>query len=171
LPYPVYLKPRCGRASLDNFTADDADELHRAIRKVPDLIVQPLVRGVEVTIDTLSDLQGRFLAACPRERLEVKSGQAVRSRTFASPELEALARRAVEGLPIIGPANLQCFLTDDGPRFFEINARFGAGTALSIHAGLNGPLALVRLAQGRRLPELCPRPGVLMLRYWQEVFV
>jgi carbamoyl-phosphate synthase large subunit len=170
LPFPVHIKPRCGRASLDNHTAADADEYRAAVRKVSDAIVQPLVRGTEVTIDTLSDLDGHFLAASPRLRLEVKSGQAYRSRTFADAGLTRMARRVVEGLPIVGAANVQCFLTEDGPQFFEINARFGAGTILSIRAGLNGPRALVELARGRTVGALTPRPGVLMLRYWQEVF-
>jgi carbamoyl-phosphate synthase large subunit len=171
LPFPVYLKPRCGRASLDNYRADDPAEYRAALHKVADAIVQPFITGQEVTIDTLSDLDGRFLAASPRLRLEVKSGQAYRSRTFADPELTAMARRLVEGLPIVGAANVQCFLTDDGPRFFEINARFGAGTVLSIEAGMNGPAVLADLARGRQVRDLTPRPGILMLRYWQEVFV
>jgi carbamoyl-phosphate synthase large subunit len=170
LPYPVYVKPRCGRASLDNYRADDPDEYRAAVRKVHDAIVQPFTSGEEVTIDTLSDLEGRFLAASPRLRLEVKSGQAYRSRTFTDPVLVTLARRIVEGLPIVGAANVQCFLTADGPRFFEVNARFGAGTILSMEAGLNGPRALVDLARGRSAGDLTARPGVLMLRYWQEVF-
>jgi carbamoyl-phosphate synthase large subunit len=170
LPFPVFLKPRCGRASLDTYKAGDPEEYEAALSRVPDAIVQPLLGGDEVTIDTLSDLEGRFLAACPRLRLEVKSGQAYRSRTFSNPDLVSWAQRIVEGLPIVGAANIQCFLTADGPRFFEINARFGAGTILSIHAGMNGPLALANLARGLPVPELTPRPGVLMLRYWQEVF-
>ena len=103
--------------------------------------------------------------------MEVKSGQAYRSVTIDAPELVAYAKKVVEGLPIIGPSNIQCFVTSDGPQFFEINARFGAGTALSIEAGLNGPAALVAMAQGKPIPELKPRPNVWMLRYWQEVFV
>jgi carbamoyl-phosphate synthase large subunit len=171
LPFPVYLKPRCGRASLDNYRAEDLEEYRFSLKKVPDAIVQPYVRGTEVTIDTMSDLRGRFLAACPRIRLEVKSGQAYRSRTIEAPELVAMARRIVEGLPIHGPSNIQCFLTDSGPMFFEINARFGAGSILSIRAGMNGPMALVALARGQAPPDLTPRPGVMMFRYWQEVFV
>ena len=171
LPYPVYLKPRCGRASLDNYRAVDPAEFRHVVGKVPDPIVQPFFKGTEVTIDTLSDLDGRFLAASPRIRLEVKSGQAYRSRTIHHPELVDQASRIVEGLPIIGAANIQCFLTEDGPRFFEINARFGAGTILSIQAGLNGPLALANLARGLPHPDLNPRPNLLMLRYWEEVFV
>jgi carbamoyl-phosphate synthase large subunit len=171
LYFPVYIKPRCGRASLDNYKADNLTEYQAAIRKVPDAIVQPFITGSEVTIDTISDFEGKFLAASPRLRLEVKSGQAYRSRTFADPELTAIARRVVEALPIVGPANIQCFLTSEGPRFFEINARFGAGTILSIQAGMNGPLALVQMVRGQAPTDLTARSGVLMLRYWQEVFV
>src|SRR5262249_60721105 len=158
LPYPVYLKPRCGRASLDNYRAVDFAEFRYLIGKVPDPIVQPFIKGTEVTIDTLSDFDGKFLAASPRVRLEVKSGQAYRSRTLDAPELVGWARRIAEGLPLVGAGNVQCFLTDGGPRFFEINARFGAGTVLSIEAGMNGPLALVDLHRGRPPRRLGARP-------------
>jgi carbamoyl-phosphate synthase large subunit len=171
LPFPVYLKPRCGRASIDNYRADNTDEFRLLLPKVPDAIVQPFTNGTEVTIDCLNDLRGRFLAASPRVRLQVKSGQAYRSKTFRDTALEAHARAITEALPIVGPCNIQCFLTDDGPRFFEINARFGAGSILSMQAGLNGPLALVAMARKQPLPPLDPRPDVSMLRFWQEVFV
>jgi carbamoyl-phosphate synthase large subunit len=104
LPFPVQLKPRCGRASLDNYQAHDLEEYFFYIKKVPDPIVQPLMRGTEVTIDTMSDLGGRFLAASPRIRIEVKGGQAYRSRTIYTPELVEAARRIVEGLQIYGPS-------------------------------------------------------------------
>ncbi len=171
LPFPVYLKPRCGRASLDNYQADNFEEYQLFIAKVPDALVQPLTRGTEVTIDCLNDLHGRFLAASPRVRLQVKSGQAYRSKTFRDAALEEMARRITEALPIVGPCNIQCFLTEDGPRFFEINARFGAGSVLSMHAGLNGPAALLALVRGQPLPALEAQAGVSMLRYWEEVFV
>lgn len=171
LPFPVYLKPRCGRASIDNYRADSLEEYHLVAHKVPDAIVQPFTSGAEVTIDCLSDLHGRFLAASPRLRQQVKSGQAYRSKTFRDAALETYAKTIAEALPIVGPCNIQCFLTDDGPRFFEINARFGAGSVLSMQAGLNGPLALVAMLRRQPLRPLEPRPDVAMCRYWQEVFL
>lgn len=170
LQFPVIIKPRCGRASLDTYKAENLEEYRFYLPRVPDPIVQPCLRGQEVTIDTISDLQGRFLAASPRIRLEVKGGQAFKSVTIDAPELVEFARRIVEPLPIIGPSNIQCFLTDEGVRFFEINARFGAASILSIEAGMNGPAALVAMIRGEKLPPLTPRPNLLMMRYWQEVF-
>jgi carbamoyl-phosphate synthase large subunit len=170
LPFPVIVKPRCGRASLDTYMAENLEAYRFYLPRVPDPIVQPCLRGQEVTIDTISDLQGSFLAASPRIRLEVKGGQAFKSVTIDAPELVELARRIVEPLPIIGPSNIQCFLTEEGVQFFEINARFGAGSILSIAAGMNGPAALVAMVRGERLPSLITRPGLMMMRYWQEVF-
>jgi carbamoyl-phosphate synthase large subunit len=170
LHFPVIIKPRCGRASRDTYKAENLEEYRFYLPRVPDPIVQPCMCGQEVTIDTISDLQGRFLTACPRIRLEVKGGQAFKSVTIEAPELLEFARQIVEPLPIIGPSNIQCFLTDEGVRFFEINPRFGAASILSIEAGMNGPAALVAMVRGEELPPLVPRPGLLMMRYWQEVF-
>ena len=170
LTFPVIIKPRCGRASLDIYRAETLEEYRFYLSRVPDPIVQPCLRGQEVTIDTISDLHGRFLAASPRIRLEVKGGQAFKSITIDAPELVELAQRIVDSLPIIGPSNIQCFLTNEGVQFFEINARFGAGTILSIAAGMNGPAALVAMVRGEKFPPLIPRPGVMMMRYWQEVY-
>jgi carbamoyl-phosphate synthase large subunit len=170
LLFPVIIKPRCGRASLDTYKAENLEEYRFYLPRVPDPIVQRCLRGQEVTIDTLSDLQGRFLAASPRIRVEVKGGQAFKSVTIDAPELVEFARRIVEPLPIIGPSNIQCFLTDEGAQFIEINPRFGAATILSIEAGMNGPAALVAMVRGKELPTLSPRRDLLMMRYWQEVF-
>jgi len=170
LPFPVIVKPRCGRGSLDTYRAENLEEYRFYFPRVPDPIVEPCLRGQEITIDTISDLEGRFLAASPRKRLEIKAGQAFKSITIDAPELVELARRIVESLPIFGPSNIQCFLTDKGVQFFEINARFGAASILSIAAGMNGPAALVAMVRGEKPPPLVPRMGLLMMRYWQEVY-
>jgi carbamoyl-phosphate synthase large subunit len=170
LPFPVIIKPRCGRASLDTYKAENLEEYLFYLPRVPDPIVQPCLYGQEVTIDTISDLQGHFLAGSPRIRLEVKGGQAFKSITIDAPDLVDFARRIVEPLPIIGPSNIQCFVTNEGVQFFEINPRFGAASILSIEAGMNGPAALVAMVRGQDLPPLTHRPDLLMMRYWQEVF-
>lgn len=171
LPFPVFIKPRCGRGSMDTHRVENLEEYLFYASKSGDWLVQPYLRGQEVTIDTLSTFEGRFVAACPRARIEVKSGQAYRSVTLDAPELMDYAKTIVEGLPIVGPANIQCLRIDQGPQFIEVNPRFGAGTVLTIHSGLNGPAALVAMARGEAIPFLKARANLRMLRYWQEVFV
>src|SRR3989304_822869 len=43
LPFPVYLKPRCGRASLDNYVVQNLAEYRLFMEKITDPIIQPLV--------------------------------------------------------------------------------------------------------------------------------
>jgi carbamoyl-phosphate synthase large subunit len=172
--FPLFAKPRSGRASLDVARLEDWDELARYLARVPDAILQDDVSGpdsIEVTIDVVSDHVGRVRGICPRYRQVVKAGQSYKGLTFRDATLEAHCERAILELGLAGPACIQCFLTPQGPRFTEINPRFGAATVLSVHAGLNGPLFLLEQALGLEPTPLSPRAGVRMLRWWQEVIL
>jgi carbamoyl-phosphate synthase large subunit len=172
--FPLFAKPRCGRASLDTCRIEDRDQLQRYLTRVPDAILQDDVSGpetIEVTIDLVSDHAGRMQAACPRYRQVIKAGQSYKGLTFRDSVLEGYCERLMAELGLAGPACLQCFLTPAGPRFTEINPRFGAATVLSVHAGLNGPLFLLEQALGLEPSPLLPRAGVRMLRWWQEVIL
>jgi carbamoyl-phosphate synthase large subunit len=172
--FPLFAKPRWGRASLDASRIEDQEQLQRYLARVPEAILQDDVSGpdsIEVTIDVVSDRSGRIQAACPRYRQVVKAGQSYKGLTFRDPVLEGYCARLISELGLAGPACLQCFLTPAGPRFTEINPRFGAATVLSVHAGLNGPLFLLEQALGLEASPLLPRAGVRMLRWWQEVIL
>jgi carbamoyl-phosphate synthase large subunit len=55
--------------------------------------------------------------------------------------------------------------------YFEVNPRFSGGLPLTIAAGVNGPLWLLRLATGERSPNaLLPFQRLVMTRFWSEVF-
>ena len=86
-----------------------------------------------------------------------------------------------------GVITIQCFLTkskikskitDRGPAgteqiiFIEINPRFGGGIPLSIKAGANFPLWILRLWLGQkpRIRQTGWRDGLTMLRYDEAVW-
>ena len=59
------------------------------------------------------------------------------------------------------------------PLFVEINPRYGTGVSLSIQAGVNFPRLqwLSAFAPGSITPEMLRfRPGVGMIRYWEEIY-
>ncbi len=169
--FPLFAKPRRGRASIDACRLASPAALAEYLDRVPDAIVQDFVDAPEATIDVISDRHGRFVAACPRWRQVVKAGQSYKGLTFEDPPLVDACRRVVEELGLRGPACIQCFRTPERMVLTEVNPRFGAATVLSIHAGLNGPLFLLEQALGLEPSPLSPRAGVRMLRYWQEVIV
>lgn len=174
LPYPVFLKPAVdGRSSIDCYTVENPEDLEMYLDKVPEAMVQEFVNGPEFTADVLVDWNSDTLGAVVRERLETKSGVSYKGRTVDDPEMLHEVVRLAKQLGIRGPANIQAFRTSEGLRFNEINPRFSGALALSLAAGLNSPLMLLKLALGMEVPKTVglSRVGVTMLRYWDEVFV
>lgn len=174
LQFPVVIKPRkAGRASLDVFIVKDAKELDFYLKKCPDSIIQNYLDGEEFTVDIFNDFEGKIIGAVCRKRIATKAGVSVKGVTVKDWDLLNASMKIAESLKIIGPANIQFFRTKDG--FFstaEINPRFSGGLALSIEAGLNSPLLLVKLLKGEK-PDYKPgdyKTGVYMIRFWEEIF-
>lgn len=171
LPYPLIIKPRSGVGSVGVARVDTAGELQAALRHTPQAVIQRYIDGPEYTVDVVCDQAGRVLAAVPRERIEVKAGISYKGRTVCDPELEERASTIAATLGIRGPCNIQFRAEQGTPYLIEVNPRFSAALPLTIAAGVNSPLVLLRLALGESISGPLPyQSGVYMARYWEEVF-
>ncbi|GEL25621.1 carbamoyl phosphate synthase [Pseudonocardia sulfidoxydans NBRC 16205] len=173
VPGPWIVKPRAGRGSRDVHAADDADDLARALARVPDALVQTRLDGTEFTIDALVDRDGVLAGAVPRWRLVTKAGISTVGRTFDHPELVDAVATLLVAVGLTGPACVQGFVDDFGAfTFTEINPRFSGGLPLSLAAGADLVGEYVRGVDGLpvRRERLGHRPGVTMMRHHAEVF-
>jgi carbamoyl-phosphate synthase large subunit len=170
--FPLFIKPRSGMGSAGAYKVTSQSELDFFANRNPDLIVQDCISGTEYTLDTLSDLNGRALAVVPRERMEVRAGEVVKSRTVDRPDLVQQGKYIAETLGIVGPATLQCI--DDGLMVYwiEVNPRFGGGVPLSIRAGVDYPYLLYRICNGEQLQPILGeyQTNLTMIRYDQSVY-
>jgi carbamoyl-phosphate synthase large subunit len=104
--------------------------------------------------------------------IESKGGESIKGRSIRDWELIEVGRRVAEAFPIVGPANIQCFRTNDGRHeVTDVNSRFGGAFPLPLAAGGGYPELALALARGER-PE--PRLGdfredVLMTRFFWQV--
>lgn len=173
VPGPWVVKPLVGRGSRGVRVLDDRDEVVAALGGADDLLVQTRLSGREFTVDTLVDRDGGLRAAVPRWRAEVKAGISVKGETFASAAVTDVVARAMAAVRLVGPANVQGFVADDGAAtIVEINPRFSGGLPLTLAAGadlVGAYLAGVR-DPGALLPSLSFRPGVAMSRYLAETY-
>ena len=170
--FPVYLKPRRGSGSVGTSRVESSHSLHEAARGRSDLIVQEAVEGTEFTVDCFA-VDGRVIAAVPRERIAIKAGVSVKGRTYRDPLIERIAGSVVEKSGLSGPANVQGMLRADGSfAIIEMNPRFSGTLALTTAAGINFASLLIDMIEGKALPNLLGRhdEGVVMMRYWSEVF-
>ncbi len=173
--FPYYLKPRRGSAGKGNHLINDLDELRVLGRRVPDGILQEFVRGDEYTLDVYAGLDGVARCAVPRKRLEVRTGEVSKGLVVKDAEIMAIGSQVVNALrECRGVITVQCMVTPQRRiRVIEMNARFGGGAPLAIHAGADFPKWVLQEHLGGR-PRINPtgfRDGVAMLRFDDSVFV
>jgi carbamoylphosphate synthase large subunit len=173
IPGPWIVKPRFGRGSRDVVACTTRAQLASALRQVPDPIVQTQLAGREFTCDALVDRSGAVVAAAPRWRTETRGGISTKGTTFEDAAVTDLVTMALKGVGLIGPANVQGFVSEDGQvTVHEINPRFSGGLPLTLAAGCDLVEEHLRDIMGLAVrPErLVARPGVSMTRFFCEVF-
>ncbi|AVH64255.1 carbamoyl phosphate synthase-like protein [Nostoc sp. 'Peltigera membranacea cyanobiont' N6] len=172
MTYPLIVKPRNGFSSIDVFRVENAVDLLQTLKKVNQPLIQEYLSGTEFTIDVVTDDKSHILAVVPRERIQVKAGISYKGRTVKDEKLSEPAKEIAQALNINGHCNIQCRLQNNVPKFFEVNPRFSGTLPLTIAAGINSPLMLVKLAQGKNLDQsfFDFKENVYMARYWEEIF-
>ncbi len=171
--FPLVVKPRSDSGSRGVFVAQTLAQARALAEYVGDAVVQPRIPGREYTVDAVGDLEGRVAALVPRERLRVRAGVAVASRTVRDPELLALARRAADVVGFRGPGCVQIIREQGSGRLFviEANSRLGGGVLASVAAGLDLPGLVRRIALGERIEyaEDAYEAGVTTLHHLQPI--
>jgi carbamoyl-phosphate synthase large subunit len=171
--FPAFVRPANGAGGKGARRVDRAEDLTGDLTR--DLLVQALETDPEYSVDVLMDLAGQPLQAVARRRLMVRDGEAVKSQVEAAPDLADQALVLCAALGLVGHNVVQAFYTPQaGPRFIEVNPRFGGASNLSIQAGLASPERLLQMLEGQDKAAAAPRPiaeGLMLLRYAQDRFV
>ena len=78
--YPAFIKPKDGSSSVDAFKVGNKKELEVYARRIKDYIVQPFIEGLEYTIDIFCDWNGEPISIVPRERMQVRAGEVLKTK-------------------------------------------------------------------------------------------
>lgn len=171
LGYPVVVKPAYGDGGRGVSICDSRAELERRLQQPrPDhgsvLLQEWIPNGGERGVYTLYNRSGELSAVTVQHRLRSsppEGGASTYRETVRDPGLVSLADRFLSALDWQGAAMAE-FRIDartDEPKLMEINPRLWGSLALSVHAGVDFPSLLYRLAVGDELrPDLEYRVGV-----------
>lgn len=173
--YPVMVKPRKGSGARSIHFARDEAQARFFVEYVDEpTMVQRAMKGHELSIDCLGDMEGRCLNAIPRTMLESRGGESIKGTVIRDEELVELGRRVMEALGVRGPATIQVFRDPDlGVCITDVNTRFGGafpGPALAALPGRTYPELIVKMAGGEHVePHVGEyRSPVTFTRYyWQ----
>ena len=144
--YPAFIKPKDGSSSINAYKVNNAEELEVFAGWIEDYIVQPFVSGKEYTIDVFCDWNGNLVSVVPRERLQIRSGEVLKTRIEMDRIMIEEAKRICASFKPCGAITVQLIRDSNGNDWFiEINPRFGGGAPLSMKAGARSAEAILRL--------------------------
>lgn len=147
--FPAFIKPKDGSSSINAYKVENAKELEVYAGQVEDYIVQPFVSGREYTIDVFCDWNGVPISIVPRERLQVRAGEVLKTQICMDEIMIAEAKELCKSFKPCGPMTVQLIRDELGVDWYiEINPRFGGGAPLSMKAGARSAEAILKLLSG-----------------------
>ena len=170
--YPAFIKPKDGSSSINAFKVENEEELEVYAAQVEDYIVQPFVSGHEYTIDIFCDWDGKPISIVPRERLQVRAGEVLKTRIDLDPVMIDESKKLCAAFKPCGPMTVQLIRDATGIDWFiEINPRFGGGAPLSMKAGARSAEAILKLMDGEEVEEQEIADGAIYSRFDQSVCI
>ena len=130
-------------------------------------VFQPLLGGVEHSVDVYVNLEGTVVDAAPRTRIRVSGGESTVTETVEHPQLVAASVRVAESLELRGHLVLQGFARGAEVTLLECNPRAGGASTLGFAAGIESPDWAIAEAGGELVePRLgAYRRGLRLVRY------
>ena len=164
--WPLLVKPRRGSASMNQTYCTDCIQLEGAFDACPAPMIQEVVQGAEYGYDLFGDLEGNPISVYCKRKLAMRAGETDKAVSTNDPTLIAFGTELLKQLKIVGPADVDVIVDNDGPKLLEINPRFGGGYPCSHLAGAAFPQKIIAMRKGEPLtPDIgaCP-DGVCMLK-------
>lgn len=171
--YPAFIKPKDGSSSLFAYKIENEEELKIFSKQVPDYIVQPFIEGTEYTVDVFCNFEGEPIYITPRIRVAVRSGEVLKTKISQDRNIIKEIKMLLKDYKPCGQITVQLIKENKtGDNYYiEINPRFGGGSPLSIKAGADSALALLKLLKGEKLQyiEGAAEDGAVFSRFDQSV--
>jgi len=137
----------------------------------PELILMQYLPGTIFSVDFLAK-GGQALIVVPKIRVMGNPSQTIVGRVKRDPVVEGTIARISEAFGFDYNVNIEMGCDEAGtPLPFDINPRLGASAAFCTAAGANLIYFALKMALGEPIPKVEVEDGVMMLRYFKEIYV
>lgn len=159
--WPVFLKPDKGQGAQDTHKVIDADEAKFFLERNKELMILEYLPGREYTIDCFSDRQKGLLFCSGRERVRIRNGISMNSKTINNDLWIKYAEIIAKQLRIHGAWFFQVKEDRLGNlKLMEIAPRIGGTMAVSRVRGINFPLLSIYEQERMKLRILTNDYGI-----------
>jgi predicted ATP-grasp superfamily ATP-dependent carboligase len=165
IPPPWVIKPRVSSGSFGIAYVEYEEDLPKAYRKVHSQFPFPLIQerlplegeafGCSALLDKGSQVKALFVHRRLRE-YPITGGPSTLRESVHHPQIEELGIRLLQSLKWHGVAMVEFKVDprDNEPKLMELNPRFWGSLALAIHAGVDFPYLLYRMAMGEEITPI-----------------
>lgn len=171
--FPAFIKPKDGSSSIHTYKVQNFEELVFYAKQIEEYVIQPFIEGKEYTIDIFCDWDGKPVSIVPRERVQVRAGEVLKTRIILDKTMIEESLQLCHVFKPCGPITVQLIQDDRGVNWYiEINPRFGGGAPLSMKAGARSAEAILKLLDGEPVgkePEIAD--GAIYSRFDQSVCI
>ncbi len=173
--YPAFIKPKDGSSSAFAYKVNNRQELESFARRVPDYIVQPFIEGTEYTVDVFCDFDGTPIYITPRIRLAVRAGEVLKTKIIQDEIIISEIKKLLADYKPCGAITVQLIRQNitEKDYYIEINPRYGGGAPLTMKAGANSAIALLKLLNGEciKYSPNAAEDGAIYCRFDQSIRV
>lgn len=144
LNFPLFVKPRCGSASLGISKITCIDDLQLLLEKNHDLIIQEFMSGQEYGVDVYVDyISKEVVSIFIKKKLVMRAGETDKSISVKDEKLLKMIEEFVVKLNVQGQCDIDVFEKDGDYYISEVNPRFGGGYPHAYECGCNFPKYLL----------------------------
>ena len=150
IEFPVFVKPRCGSASLGIRVVDSIKHLELLFELSDNLIIQEYLNGQEYGADCYIDaISGDLISIFVKKKIRMRSGETDKSVSFKDEKLFEFLSEFIKKLNANGTIDIDIFNVDGTWYISEINPRFGGGYPHAYECGCNFPQYILNNMQGK----------------------
>lgn len=134
--FPVYIKPKIGYGSRNNFKIESKKQLISLITK--DHLILEYLSGNEYTVDCFTNSLGELIFINPRERSRISNGISTNSILYKDKKIEEIANKINSNIKLSGSWFFQLKKNDKEEYvLLEIAPRIAGSSAISRYLGIN----------------------------------
>ncbi len=162
--FPCIYKPRSGAGSKAVFRCETESEGRFLAARYPGGLFQELLLpdDAEITCGVFRDSVGRV--AVVQLLRQLVGGATGWAQVVDHPEITQTCTAIAEAVDLCGGLNVQLRLTEEGPRVFEINARFSSTSLMRHQMGFQDVVWTLQDLQGQRPSLFHPAVGTCAVR-------
>lgn len=149
IDYPVFIKPRCGSASISISKAKDKETAEFLFNQQEGMIIQEFLNGQEIGADVYIDMiTGETVSIFTKKKIVMRAGETDKSVSFKDDKLFAFIEDFVKKAGYKGQIDIDIFEINGDYYISEVNPRFGGGYPHAYECGANHMELIINNLQG-----------------------